>query len=275
VAEEPTTPDLAEIRRGVEAESYDEFAAFVERSYAVDAVLDMSRVGLGPFEGLTVILAFLGEYWSMWEEHHHHLEDIVVLDHGVACTVIAEDGRMKGSRTPVEARNAWVSIWDGGKIVRNTLYTDIGEARAAAKRLAEERGSAVSANLDLVRSLYADWACGDFSRADWAHPEIEFVIADGPEPGRSVGMGAMAQTWRKRISAVEDLRVAAEEYRELGDDRVLVLVHDAGRGSRSGIDIDRMGSRTAAVFQLKDGKVTRLVIYWDRERALADLGLEE
>jgi ketosteroid isomerase-like protein len=132
----------------------------------------------------------------------------------------------------------------------------------------------VSANLDLVRSIYADWERGEFGRADWAHPEIEFVIADGPEPGRSVGVGAMGETWRKRISGWEDVRIAAEEYRELGDDRVLALVHDAGRASASGIDVDRMGSRSAAVFHLKDGKVTRGVVYWDRDRALADLGLE-
>jgi ketosteroid isomerase-like protein len=138
--EEPTTPDLVELRRWVEADSYDEFAAFIERYYAADAVWDMGEVGLGPFEGLPAILSALKDYWTVWEEHHHYLEDVVDLGHGVVYIVVREYGRMKGSDSHIEGRNAWVNVWDDGKVVRNTRYTDIDEAHADAERLAGERG---------------------------------------------------------------------------------------------------------------------------------------
>jgi ketosteroid isomerase-like protein len=128
-----------------------------------------------------------------------------------------------------------------------------------------------SANLDLVCSIFAAWERGDFRSVEWAHPEIEFVIADGPAPGRWTGLTGMAKAFRNALSGWEDFRAEAEE---LDDGSVLVLLRaGSGRGKMSGLAIGRMRTTGANLFHIRDGKVTRLVIYLDRERARADLGL--
>jgi ketosteroid isomerase-like protein len=63
-----------------------------------------------------------------------------------------------------------------------------------------------SANLDLVRSIFAAWERGDVSSAEWAHPEIEFVTADGPSPGSSTGLAGMAAAMREFLGAWQGWR---------------------------------------------------------------------
>jgi ketosteroid isomerase-like protein len=131
----------------------------------------------------------------------------------------------------------------------------------------------MSANLDLVRSIYAAWERGDFSSAAWADPQIAFASPVGVETGSWTGVAEMAKVWRETMSAYEELRVRADEYRELDDDRVLVLTRSSGRGKTSGLELGEMRTHGATLFQLRGGKVTRLVVYTDRASALADLGL--
>ena len=133
-----------------------------------------------------------------------------------------------------------------------------------------------SANVDLVRSIYEEWERGDWSSFEWAHPEIEVVWADGPTPGKSTGVAGMAEATRDFLRAWEGLRTQAEEVRELDAERVLVLDRPSGgRGKTSGLDVAHISSPGAHLFHIRDGKVTRLVNYLHRQRALADLGLSE
>jgi ketosteroid isomerase-like protein len=131
----------------------------------------------------------------------------------------------------------------------------------------------VSANLDLVRSIYADWERGDYSSTDWADPQLEYVIHGGPVSGAWAGLDGMALGWRGWLDAWSDYRTEAEEYRELDGERLLVLTHDSGRGKASGLELGEMGPKAAVLFHVRRGKVMRLVVYFDRDRALSDLGL--
>jgi len=130
-----------------------------------------------------------------------------------------------------------------------------------------------SANLDLVRSIYAAWERGDFSSTEWAHPEIEFAVAEGPSPGLWKGRAGMADGSRDFLRAWEEYRMEAERYRELDGELVLVLDRCRGRGKASGLETGPMRHKGAVLFHISGGKVTRLVVYYDRGRALADLGL--
>jgi hypothetical protein len=110
----------------------------------------------------------------------------------------------------------------------------------------------MSENLDLVRSIFADWERGDFSRADWADPGIEFTIADGPDPSLSRGLAGMAQALRARLSAFSDFRVESDEYRAIDDKRVLVLNHAVGgRGKTSGHQLPGIAVPGADLFHVR------------------------
>jgi ketosteroid isomerase-like protein len=133
----------------------------------------------------------------------------------------------------------------------------------------------VSENLDLVRSIYADWERGDFRSTNWADREIEFVIAEGPARGTWTGVAEMAIAWRNFLGSWADFRAVAERYHVVDDERVLVLNHLSGSGRTSGLDVGEMRTEGAQLFHVEGGKVTRNVCYTERAAAFADLDLEE
>lgn len=126
-------------------------------------------------------------------------------------------------------------------------------------------------NVERVWSIFEPWSRGDFSSSDWADPEIEFAIDDGPSPGSWTGIREMAAAWAEAMRPWERFSATAEECRALDEERVLVLTRHTGRGKGSGVEAGAIAARGANLFWLKAGKVTRLVIYFDRQRALAEL----
>jgi ketosteroid isomerase-like protein len=170
-----------------------------------------------------------------------------------------------------EQHTSVIYTFRDGRIILEEFFI---EHRQALKAL--ELESPVSANLDLVRSIYADWERGDFSRADWADPEIEYTQDEIGVFPRSTwkGLARMAEGAREQLESWADHRIQAEEYRELDGRRVLVLDRLSGRAKHTGLELVEplAGAR---LFVIQRGKVTKLVAYHDRDRALADLGLEE
>ena len=133
----------------------------------------------------------------------------------------------------------------------------------------------MSENVDTVLSIYAAWDRRDYGWIDWADPAIDFVLADGPAPGRWTGLAGMWQGWSEVLAPWDEWRAEKIECRDLDEGRVLALIRFSGRGKASGVDVGKLSGSGANVFHFRDGKVTKLVAYFHQDRALADLGLED
>jgi uncharacterized protein len=122
-------------------------------------------------------------------------------------------------------------------------------------------------NVDLIRPIYEEWGRGNWRpRFDVYHPHMEWgwsdefpglagVYEDRRDPNPRL------RSW---LSEWDRWRVEVDEYLELGD-HVVALASYHGRGKGSGVEINQKG---AHVFELRDGKVVRLEIFADREKAI-------
>jgi ketosteroid isomerase-like protein len=142
MTEESTTPDLVELTRAYyELMDRDWDIDAVMRFWAPDAVFDLSPMGLlTRIEGAAAIRESIADWWATWEQHHHYVDEIRDVGHGVVLVVLREDGRIMGSDAWVEQRAARVNVWVRDKIVLSVAFGDIDRARAHAERLAQERG---------------------------------------------------------------------------------------------------------------------------------------
>jgi ketosteroid isomerase-like protein len=108
--------------------------------YGPDSVWDMAELGLGTYQGVAAIRGVFEDWLGAYEEFEMTVEEVLILSDWLTLAVVHQDGQPVGSSARVEIRYASVTEWADGLIVRATSYSDIDEGRAAAERLAEERG---------------------------------------------------------------------------------------------------------------------------------------
>jgi hypothetical protein len=93
-----------------------------------------------------------------------------------------------------------------------------------------------SANLELVKAICEARERGEYESADWADPAIEYVFMDGPNPAVWKGREELARGTRDFLAASTGFHLEIRGYRELDDERVLLLMRFGGTGKGSGVD---------------------------------------
>jgi ketosteroid isomerase-like protein len=140
VSGDSTSADLVDLVRGFLEAADPSGVGESLRFYSADAVFDMSPVGLGVYEGREAIRHFYEDWLGAYEDSQILVEEVLELDAGIVLAVFRQDARPTGSSQRVRVRTTWVFEWVAGRVVRVTNYPATDEARAAAERLAEERG---------------------------------------------------------------------------------------------------------------------------------------
>ena len=86
-----------------------------------------------------------------------------------------------------------------------------------------------------------------------------------------VGIEGLRQGWRNWLEPWDSYLVTIEDFVDIGDGRVLVLVVSRSRFRNSTADVTE---RAASMFRVKDGVVVEIQFYLDQQQARRDAGLE-
>jgi ketosteroid isomerase-like protein len=132
-------------------------------------------------------------------------------------------------------------------------------------------------NVELIR-----WLVDAFNNQDVegfvsrCHPDLEWVPALFSAEGGSEQTYRGAEGFRRWIAEINEvmaeIQVQAKAYRDVGDDRVLLLGVLIGKGRLSGADVQ---AELGQVFTIRDGQLVSYRGYLDRAQALEAVGLSE
>jgi ketosteroid isomerase-like protein len=125
-------------------------------------------------------------------------------------------------------------------------------------------------DLSLLKGLLGEWSRGEFWNAEVYAEDVVFVVS-GPEPAEYHGIAGLTAAWRDFLSAWDDFRIETERVVRGKGDVYVLLMRLQARGKGSGVDID---AQVANVVNMRDGRIARLEMFWDREAALRAAGAQ-
>ena len=108
--------------------------------YSPDAVWDSSPLGTGVFAGRQAIRGFYEDWSAAYEDSVVEIEEFRDLGSGVVYSVLLQTGRVRGSSGVLQMRYVVAAIWTNVLVKQAMVFTDVHAGRAAAERLAQERG---------------------------------------------------------------------------------------------------------------------------------------
>jgi hypothetical protein len=112
-------------------------AAFI---WSPNGLFDLSPLGVGVFEGREAIRNFFEDWLAPYSDVKLELSEFRDLGNGVTFHAARQRGRPARGTGFVELHHAYSATWAHGLVEWATVHTDIDEGRAAAERLAQERG---------------------------------------------------------------------------------------------------------------------------------------
>ena len=132
-------------------------------------------------------------------------------------------------------------------------------------------------NVEIVRRGLEAWQRDDFDSwlatldpgMEW-HTGLERLV-EGTESFYR-GHEGMRRFWHSYRTEFEDFEFAAQELRDAGEDRVVLLGRFRWRGLASGVPTE---SPAGLVMTVRDGKIIRSMDYFSHEEALEAVGLEK
>jgi len=127
-------------------------------------------------------------------------------------------------------------------------------------------------NVAIARNKAEGFATGDAEKAlrDVSPDVVYDQSQNSPEGGEFHGHEGLAQGLAEWVESWEDYSVEVVEVIAAGDDKVVVVILQRGRGKQSGAEIEWL---SAYVDEIRDEQVVRITPYPSKEAALAAVGV--